>query len=72
MTYVIAEPCIGVKDAACVDVCPVDCIYESEEHNMLLISPKSASTAPPANPSAPSWQSSPKKTPPRSGTATSI
>ena len=28
MTYVIAEPCIGVKDSACVDVCPVDCIYE--------------------------------------------
>ena len=40
MTYVIAEPCIGVKDAACVDVCPVDCIYEAEEHNMLLISPE--------------------------------
>ena len=28
MTYVIAEPCINVKDAACVAVCPVDCIYE--------------------------------------------
>jgi ferredoxin len=28
MTYVIAEPCIDVKDGACVDVCPVDCIYE--------------------------------------------
>lgn len=27
MTYVIAEPCIGVKDTACVDACPVDCIY---------------------------------------------
>jgi NAD-dependent dihydropyrimidine dehydrogenase PreA subunit len=27
MTYVITEPCIGVKDRACVDVCPVDCIY---------------------------------------------
>jgi NAD-dependent dihydropyrimidine dehydrogenase PreA subunit len=25
--FVIAEPCIGVKDAACVDVCPVDCIH---------------------------------------------
>jgi len=25
MTYVIAEPCIGVKDTACVDACPVDC-----------------------------------------------
>ena len=21
MTYIIAEPCIGVKDTACVDVC---------------------------------------------------
>jgi ferredoxin len=28
MTYVIAEPCIDVKDGACVTVCPVDCIYE--------------------------------------------
>ena len=27
MTYVITEPCIDVKDTACVDVCPVDCIY---------------------------------------------
>ncbi|MEE8225078.1 MAG: ferredoxin, partial [candidate division NC10 bacterium] len=30
MTYTIAEPCIGVKDRACVDVCPVECIYEGE------------------------------------------
>ncbi len=27
MAYVIAEPCIGVKDAACVAICPVDCIH---------------------------------------------
>ena len=27
MAYVIAEPCIGVKDASCVDACPVDCIH---------------------------------------------
>jgi NAD-dependent dihydropyrimidine dehydrogenase PreA subunit len=27
MTYIIAEPCINVKDASCVDVCPVDCIH---------------------------------------------
>jgi ferredoxin len=26
MGYMIAEPCIGAKDTACVDVCPVDCI----------------------------------------------
>jgi len=27
MAYIIAEPCIGVKDTACVDACPVDCIH---------------------------------------------
>jgi NAD-dependent dihydropyrimidine dehydrogenase PreA subunit len=28
MAYVIAEPCIDVKDRMCVQECPVDCIYE--------------------------------------------
>jgi ferredoxin len=28
MAYVIAEPCIDVHDRACVDECPVDCIYD--------------------------------------------
>lgn len=27
MAFVIAEPCIGTKDTACVDACPVDCIH---------------------------------------------
>ncbi len=31
MPYVITEPCIDVKDASCVDVCPVSCIYEGED-----------------------------------------
>jgi ferredoxin len=31
MPYVITEACIGIKDKACVDVCPVDCIYEGEQ-----------------------------------------
>ena len=31
MAYVIAEPCIGTKDTACVDVCPVDCIHPTRE-----------------------------------------
>lgn len=31
MTHVIAEPCIGTKDAACVDVCPVDCIHPTKD-----------------------------------------
>jgi NAD-dependent dihydropyrimidine dehydrogenase PreA subunit len=35
MPYVITEACIGVKDKSCVDVCPVDCIYEGPE--MLFI-----------------------------------
>ena len=37
MTYTIAEPCIDVKDRACVDECPVDCIYEGPR--MLYIQP---------------------------------
>ncbi len=37
MTYTIAEPCIDVKDKACVEECPVDCIYEGER--MLYIQP---------------------------------
>ena len=35
---VITEACIDVKDRACVDVCPVQCIYEfdpDEEHPLL-------------------------------------
>jgi NAD-dependent dihydropyrimidine dehydrogenase PreA subunit len=28
VTYVIAQPCVDVLDRACVDECPVDCIYE--------------------------------------------
>src|SRR2546430_9151913 len=31
MPYIIAEPCINLKDRSCVDVCPVDCIYEGED-----------------------------------------
>jgi NAD-dependent dihydropyrimidine dehydrogenase PreA subunit len=31
MTYVIAEPCIDVVDRACVEACPVDCIYEGSQ-----------------------------------------
>jgi ferredoxin len=35
MPYVIAEPCIGVKDASCVDVCPVNCIYEADDQYVI-------------------------------------
>jgi ferredoxin len=45
MTYVITEPCIGVKDTACVAVCPVDCIHPTKDEpdfaasEMLYIDP---------------------------------
>ena len=45
MAYIITEPCIGTKDASCVDVCPVDCIHprkdepEFEKTSMLYIHP---------------------------------
>jgi ferredoxin len=31
VAYVIAQPCIGVKDAACVDICPADCIHPTKD-----------------------------------------
>ena len=37
MTYVIIESCVDLKDKACVDECPVDCIYEGDR--MLYIHP---------------------------------
>jgi ferredoxin len=37
MTYVVNDACIGTKDLSCIDVCPVDCIYEVEE--MVVIDP---------------------------------
>ncbi len=38
MTHVIAEPCIGVKSADCLDVCPVDCIHDGD--SMYFIDPE--------------------------------
>ncbi len=40
MTYVITEPCITVKDASCVDVCPVDCIHTSDDNEQYYIDPE--------------------------------
>ena len=31
MPYIIVEPCVGTCDTACVDVCPVEAIYEETE-----------------------------------------
>ena len=41
MTYMIAEPCVDVKNQSCVDVCPVSCIYIGDEaaDRILYINP---------------------------------
>ena len=45
MAHVITRPCIGVKDTACVAVCPVDCIHLTKDEaafgreEMLYIDP---------------------------------
>ena len=41
--FIIAQPCIDVKDKACVDVCPVDCIHPMDddgEVDQLYIDPQ--------------------------------
>lgn len=37
MTYVIGPGCIDVLDRSCLDVCPVECIFEAER--MAVIDP---------------------------------
>ncbi len=45
MTRVITSKCIGTKNTACVDVCPVDCIHPKKDEGgfagaqMLYINP---------------------------------
>ena len=39
---IITEACIGVKDRACVDVCPVQCIYEFDPEKNVLFSEEEA------------------------------
>jgi ferredoxin len=45
VAYIICEPCVGTKDTACVDVCPVDCIHPRKDEeqfqsaDMLYIHP---------------------------------
>jgi NAD-dependent dihydropyrimidine dehydrogenase PreA subunit len=38
LTYIIAEPCIDIKDLSCLDVCPVDCIHQADR--ILVIDPE--------------------------------
>jgi NAD-dependent dihydropyrimidine dehydrogenase PreA subunit len=40
MAYTITTPCVDVKDQACVEVCPVDCIkFEDGVDRTLFIDP---------------------------------
>jgi len=39
MAYIITSPCIGTKDAACVEVCPVDCIHTKDDADQYYINP---------------------------------
>ena len=39
MAYIICEPCIGTKDSACVDVCPVDCIHPRKDEPAFAAAP---------------------------------
>lgn len=30
MAHVVTQPCMGCKNTACVDVCPVECFHEDD------------------------------------------
>jgi NAD-dependent dihydropyrimidine dehydrogenase PreA subunit len=40
MPHVIAQPCIGTKNAACTEVCPVDCIHSTDDDDQYFIDPE--------------------------------
>jgi ferredoxin len=40
MVFVIAEPCIDVKDTACVEVCPMDCIHPRKDEREFALERK--------------------------------
>jgi len=40
MTYIVTSTCVDLLDKACIDVCPVDCIYVEEDvDRMVFIAP---------------------------------
>ncbi len=39
MTFIITEPCRDTKDKSCVEVCPVNCIYDRDDWDTLRIHP---------------------------------
>jgi Fe-S-cluster-containing hydrogenase component 2 len=50
---IITEACIDVKDRACVDVCPVQCIYEYDPVKQVLFSEAEAGSGEVENTHAP-------------------
>src|SRR3954468_23774078 len=40
MSVTIALPCVGVKDTACLAVCPVDCIHPTTEEETFAAAPQ--------------------------------
>jgi ferredoxin len=54
---IITEACIGVKDRACVDVCPVQCIYEFDPAKNVLVSEDEAGSGDVANTHVPNGES---------------
>ena len=50
---IITEACIDVKDRACVDVCPVQCIYELDLEKGVLFSEEEAGSGVVENSHAP-------------------
>ena len=39
MTYIVTETCVDLKDKSCIEVCPVDCIHETDDDRMVYIDP---------------------------------
>ena len=40
MAYVIAQPCVDVKDTACLIVCPMDCIHPKPDEPGFATAPQ--------------------------------
>ncbi len=68
MTYTIAEPCVDIKDKACIEECPVDCIYEGAR--MLYIHPDECVDCGACEPVCLSKRSTTKTMCPNSGAST--
>ena len=67
MAYVIVQPCIGLKDASCVEVCPVDCIHSDDASEMYFIDPDECIDCGPASIPARSTPSTPRTRCPSNG-----